>query len=67
LEWLGRMGQGKSRLLQSLTGLSDEVIPTGSQGVCTSTMTKIFHQPGSIKAEINFYTWDLFRDAEVRN
>ena len=44
---VGRMGQGKSRLLQSLTGLTDDVIPTGAKGVCTSALTKIFHEPGS--------------------
>jgi hypothetical protein len=62
---VGRMGQGKSRLLQSLTGLTDDVIPTGAIGVCTSALTKIFHEPGSIKAHVDFYTWDLFRDEVI--
>ena len=42
---IGRAGQGKSRLLQSLTGLSSNEIPTGDRGHCTGVRSKILHQP----------------------
>src|SRR5437762_644341 len=32
---IGRARQGKSRLLQSLSGLSEQEIPTGDLGACT--------------------------------
>lgn len=59
---VGRMGQGKSQLLQTFTQLSNEIIPTSREGVCTSTMTKIYHEQDVMKAEIDFHTWDSFRD-----
>ncbi len=40
---VGRMRQGKSRLLRSITGLTDTEIPTSSGGVCTRSLSKIFH------------------------
>ncbi|MEM7592066.1 MAG: hypothetical protein AAF383_11215 [Cyanobacteria bacterium P01_A01_bin.83] len=33
--------QGKSRLLRSLTGLSEDVIPDGEHGHCTSVASTI--------------------------
>ncbi|AFY53342.1 dynamin family protein [Rivularia sp. PCC 7116] len=55
---IGYARQGKSLLLQSLTGLSDRVIPDGSEGYCTGTLSKIVHQPGLQKAtaKVNFYS-----------
>ena len=41
---IGRARQGKSRLLQSLSGLSDE-IPTGSLTDCTAVRSTIHHNP----------------------
>ena len=41
---IGRAGQGKSRLLQSLSGLSDE-IPTGDRSHCTGVRSTIHHNP----------------------
>ena len=45
---VGRMRNGKSRLLQSLTGLDQKQIPTSSGGVCTRGLSKIFHVQRSI-------------------
>lgn len=61
---VGQMGQGKSRLLQSMTGLADDAIPTGSAGVCTSALSKIFQvaAPPEHAAEVEFYDWTAFRD-----
>lgn len=42
---IGRARQGKSRLLQSLTGLSTDEIPTGDRQHCTGVRSTIKHQP----------------------
>lgn len=59
---VGYARQGKSRLLQSLTGLSSRVIPDGGEGYCTGTLSKIIHQPGSSQAvaKVNFYSENEF-------
>ena len=59
---VGYARQGKSRLLQSLAGLSDRVIPDGGEGYCTGTLSKIVHQPGLPKAvaKVNFYSSNEF-------
>ncbi|MEL6163011.1 MAG: dynamin family protein, partial [Cyanobacteria bacterium J06628_3] len=55
---VGYARQGKSRLLQSLTGVSSQVIPDGAEGYCTGTLSKIVHQPGLQKAsaKVHFYS-----------
>ena len=54
---IGRAGQGKSRLLQSLTGLSSNEIPTGDRGHCTGVRSTILHQPGiDTYGEITFHS-----------
>ena len=54
---IGRAGQGKSRLLQSLTGLSSNEIPTGDRGHCTGVRSTILHQPGvETYGEITFHS-----------
>lgn len=58
---IGRSGQGKSRLLQSLTGLDDRVIPAGSGGFMTGVPSLIRHTVGSVtKAEIEFHDEESF-------
>lgn len=57
---IGRARQGKSRLLQSLSGLSSQVIPTGSAGHCTGTKSLICHSPDRREAEIFFYDEGTF-------
>ncbi|MBF2063181.1 MAG: hypothetical protein IGS39_01920 [Calothrix sp. C42_A2020_038] len=42
---VGMARQGKSRLLQSLTGLSSNEIPDGDQGHCTGARSVIYHRP----------------------
>jgi len=60
---VGYARQGKSRLLQSLTGLSKQVIPDGGEGYCTGTLSKIVHQSGLQKAvaKVHFYSPSEFR------
>jgi chromosome segregation ATPase len=42
---VGRARQGKSRLLQSLSGLSTNEIPTGDRSHCTGVRSTIHHNP----------------------
>ncbi|BAY26985.1 hypothetical protein NIES2100_68050 [Calothrix sp. NIES-2100] len=42
---VGIARQGKSRLLQSLTGLSPNEIPDGDKGHCTGARSIIYHRP----------------------
>lgn len=65
---LGRMGQGKSCLLQSITGLGKTIIPTSDQGICTSVLSKIYHRETEtdLKVEVEFYSWTSFCE-EVLN
>jgi hypothetical protein len=55
---VGLMGQGKSTLLQSITGLENEVIPAkGGVGACTAVKSTIYHRPGQpTEAEITFHS-----------
>lgn len=58
---VGRARQGKSRLLQSLTGLSDAEIPDGDDQHCTGVRSNIYHQPGiETYAEIYFHSEHSF-------
>lgn len=58
---IGRMGQGKSTLLQSLTGLQNEVIPAMQGKACTAARSTICHQAGNVTtAEIQFHDRDSF-------
>lgn len=53
----GRAGQGKSTLLQSLTGLTTHEIPTGDKGHCTGAPSIIRnHESGETFAVIHFHT-----------
>ncbi len=59
---VGYARQGKSRLLQSLTGLNHHVIPDGGEGYCTGTLSKIVHQPNLPEAiaKVHFYSSNEF-------
>lgn len=58
---VGRARQGKSRLLQSLTGLSKAEIPDGDDQHCTGVRSNIYHHPGTeTYAEVHFYTEHSF-------
>jgi len=53
---VGRARQGKSRLLQSISGLADEVIPSSNGGDCTGAKSVIANTEGSTRAHIIFYS-----------
>ena len=43
---IGRARQGKSRLLQSLSGLTSQEIPDGDRESCTGVLCSVYHQSG---------------------
>ena len=52
---VGRARQGKSTLLQSISGLENEVIPASNGGDCTGAKSIIANAPGKTRARITFY------------
>ncbi|MGB7708603.1 MAG: dynamin family protein [Microcoleus sp.] len=57
---VGRMGQGKSTLLRSLTGLTDE-IPARPGKACTAARSTICHRDkGETEAIVTFHTEESF-------
>ena len=56
----GRARVGKSTLLQSIAGLTDEQIPTGSGLPVTAVRSRIFHSPQA-RATLLLQTYDSFR------
>ena len=53
----GKSGQGKSQILQKLTGLTDEQIPTGGGAACTAARS-IVHNGPSRSAKVHYLTRD---------
>lgn len=56
----GKARQGKSTLLQKISGLSNTEIPTSDELPCTGTKSKIFHAEGTPYARIDFYAKEEF-------
>ena len=52
---IGRARQGKSLLLQSISGLADEIIPASNGGDCTGAKSVIVNSSGEMYAKIFFY------------
>lgn len=64
---VGRARQGKSTLLQRITGLTDGEIPTGSEGHCTGAASVIENHPiADTHADVKFYTEALFLENVIR-
>ena len=64
---VGRARQGKSRLLQSLTGLSRAEIPDGDNEHCTGVRSNIHHDSNveETYAEVSFHTEHSFLDEVI--
>ena len=63
---VGRARQGKSRLLQSLTGLTSGEIPDGDRQHCTGVRSTIYHNPnGGTYGEVLFHTEESFLDEVI--
>jgi hypothetical protein len=59
----GNARQGKSTVLQHISGLTDQEIPTSDKLPCTGAKSKIHHFEGKAYADIEFYSADeFFRD-----
>ncbi len=64
---IGMMRQGKSTLLQSLTGLGNDIIPAKSGGVCTAVRSKISHHlQGETKSNVRFHSDGSFLQEVLR-
>ncbi|MEV6848318.1 hypothetical protein [Actinoplanes sp. NPDC051411] len=59
---VGRSGQGKSRFLQGLTGLTDQEIPAARGGFMTGVPSMIRHRPGPGAAEVELHDERSFLD-----
>ncbi len=65
---VGRARQGKSRLLQSLSGLTDAEIPSGDREHCTGTRSVLYHhEQEATFADVYFYTERSFLDNVLRH
>jgi len=63
---VGRARQGKSRLIQSLAGLSTQEIPDGSGQHCTGVRSTIYHQLNTeVYAEVWFHSERSFLDEVI--
>lgn len=60
----GKSGQGKSQILQMLTGLTDEQIPTGGGTACTAARS-IVHNGHAISAKVHYLTTDALLEKKV--
>ncbi|MFW6054309.1 MAG: hypothetical protein ACOC9D_00280 [Thermodesulfobacteriota bacterium] len=59
---VGLARQGKSRLLQSLTGLGPMEIPDGNRTDCTGVRSSITDNQGEFSATVSFYSPSSFLD-----
>ena len=64
---IGRARQGKSRLLQTITGLTAEEIPDGNKEFCTGVRSDIINDSNlaAAFAQVNFLTERQFIDERV--
>lgn len=60
----GKSGQGKSQILQMLTGLTDRQIPTGGGGACTAARS-IVHNGTVTSARVHYLTKDALLEKKV--
>ncbi|MFN6527358.1 dynamin family protein [Nostoc sp. ChiSLP03a] len=57
---VGTMGQGKSELLKSLSGLTNDELPAWKGKACTAVRSKVFHHDGETKAIVKFHSETTF-------
>jgi hypothetical protein len=62
----GRARVGKSTLLQSMSGLTDEQIPTGVGLPVTAVRSRILHSTAHQRATLSLHTFATFRDEVLR-
>ena len=57
---VGLMGQGKSTLLKSLSGLTDNEIPAYEGGACTAVRSTIENRSGGTTAQVTIHSEESF-------
>ncbi|WP_180159147.1 hypothetical protein [Acinetobacter sp. YH01026] len=62
----GRARVGKSTLLQKISGLGEQQIPTGSGLPVTAVRSQIYHNPIQHRAIIEFHDFASFRDSVLQ-
>ena len=62
----GRARVGKSTLLQAISGLEDEQIPTGSGIPVTAVRSQIFHSTTQQRATLSLHSFSTFLDEVLR-
>jgi len=63
---IGKARQGKSTLLQKISGLNDGIIPAASGKPCTGAKSRIYHTEGNAFAKVYFFTTEEFLE-EILN
>ncbi len=58
----GQARVGKSTLLQTIAGLSDEQVPTGEGIPVTAVRSRIFHSTVHERATLSLHTFETFRE-----
>lgn len=62
---VGLMGQGKSTLLKSLSGLTNNEIPAYEGGACTAVRSTIENKDGATRAEVTIHSEKLFLEEVI--
>jgi hypothetical protein len=66
IAFVGRAGQGKSRFIQALTGLTKTEVPDGTINNCTGVKVVIAHSSDSeTRGEVLFYTPNSFLQENI--
>ncbi|MBM0744101.1 hypothetical protein JOY44_21190 [Phormidium sp. CLA17] len=63
---MGLMGQGKSTLLKSLSGLTDQEIPAYEGAACTAVRSVVTNREGSIEVKVVFHSEKTFLEEVIR-
>lgn len=62
---MGLMGQGKSTLLKSLSGLSDREIPAYEGAACTAVRSVVCNQEGAIEVQVVLHSEKTFLEEVI--
>lgn len=63
ISFVGRAGQGKSLVMQKISGLSSDIIPSSDGADCTGAKSIITNSDtNNVEAEITFYSRDEYKD-----
>jgi len=63
---MGLMGQGKSTLLKSLSGLTDREIPAYEGSACTAVRSVVTNREGPVEVKVIFHSEKTFLEEVIR-